>query len=149
MNSPFDFREGAPCRQALAIDGGGKPGLDHCYCLEKEGLKVAGSLIDRENGRKLEVLTTMPGMQIYMGNWIDGEFPHLQHNGVALECQHYPDSPNHPDFPSTTLLPGEVYEGTIVFRFMLALVVWLNETLIIQEIDRTDTRDRCLFLVVS
>lgn len=81
---------------------------------------MAGSLTDPVSGRKLEVLTTMPGMQIYMGNWIDGEFPHLQHNGVALECQHYPDTPNHPEFPSTTLLPGEVYEGQIVFRFLLA-----------------------------
>ena len=88
-DSPFDFREGRPCEQALAIDGGGKPGLDHCFCLDgyKEGaleLKEAASLYDKESGRLLRVFTTEPGMQVYMGNWIDGVFPHLQHNAVAL-----------------------------------------------------------------
>ena len=58
-------------------------------------------------------------MQVYMGNWIDGVFPHLQHNAVALECQHFPDSPNHPDFPSTVLDPSETYKQTTVFAFSL------------------------------
>ena len=123
-DSPFDFREGRPCEQALAIDGGGKPGLDHCFCLDgyKEGaleLKEAASLYDKESGRLLRVFTTEPGMQVYMGNWIDGVFPHLQHNAVALECQHFPDSPNHSDFPSTVLDPSETYKQTTVFAFSL------------------------------
>ena len=117
-STPFDFRTAAPCRQALAIDGGGKPGLDHCFCLLGEGMRVAGSLVDLESGRKVEVLTTMPGMQVYMANWVDGEFPHLQHNGVALECQYYPDSPNQPNFPSTVLHPNQQYDERIVFRFL-------------------------------
>ena len=128
-NSPFDFRNGAPCHQALAIDGGGKPGLDHCFCLKGEGLKEAGSLFDPETGRKLEVLTTMPGMQVYMGNWIDGSFPHLQHNGIALECQRYPDTPNHPDFPSCVLRPNEKFDEMIVFRFTIAWYVCYKQTL--------------------
>ena len=108
-DSPFDFREGRPCEQALAIDGGGKPGLDHCFCLDgyKEGaleLKEAASLYDKESGRLLRVFTTEPGMQVYMGNWIDGVFPHLQHNA---------------DFPSTVLDPSETYKQTTVFAFSL------------------------------
>lgn len=75
------------------------------------------SLTDEESGRQLEVWTTEPGMQVYMGNWIEGEFPHKAHNAVALECQHYPDSPNHPSFPSTILNPGEVYTQTTIFKF--------------------------------
>lgn len=123
-NTPFDFRTPAPCRQALAIDGGGKPGLDHCFCLSGEGMRVAGSLVDVDSGRKVEVLTTMPGMQVYMANWVDGEFPHLQHNGVALECQHYPDSPNHPEFPTTVLYPNQTYDERIVFRFLYVCFVF-------------------------
>ena len=128
-NSPFDFRSGAPCRQALAIDGGGKPGLDHCFCVSGEGLREAGSLFDPETGRKVEVWTTMPGMQVYMGNWIDGAFPHLQHNGIALECQRYPDTPNHPAFPSCVLRPNETFDETIVFRFTLACGVCHKQVL--------------------
>ena len=82
-------------------------------------LKEAASLYDKESGRLLRVFTTEPGMQVYMGNWIDGVFPHLQHNAVALECQHFPDSPNHPDFPSTVLDPSETYKQTTVFAFSL------------------------------
>ena len=123
-NTPFDFRTPAPCRQALSIDGGGKPGLDHCFCLSGEGMRVAGSLVDVDSGRKVEVLTTMPGMQVYMANWVDGEFPHLQHNGVALECQHYPDSPNHPEFPTTVLYPNQTYDERIMFRFLYVCFVF-------------------------
>lgn len=77
------------------------------------------SLYDPESGRKVEVLTSMPGLQVYMGNWIDGSFPHLQHNGVALECQYFPDSPNHPDFPSTVLHPDQTFDERIAFCFSL------------------------------
>lgn len=84
---------------------------------------VIGRLTDVESGRQLEVLTTEPGLQVYMGNWIEGEFPHKAHNAVALECQHYPDSPNQPAFPSTLLSPGETYHQTTVFRMRLVLDV--------------------------
>ena len=75
--------------------------------------------MDKESGRQLEVLTTEPGLQVYMGNWIEGEFPHKVHNAVALECQHYPDSPNQPAFPTTVLSPGDVYRQTTVFKMSL------------------------------
>lgn len=125
-NSLFDFTKPTKCEQAVGIDGGGKPGLDHCFCLEGTGLKHAGryvimwlswySLIDEEAGRTLEVWTTEPGMQVYMGNWIEGEYPHVAHTAVALECQHYPDSPNKPTFPSTVLNPEDTYKQTTIFK---------------------------------
>lgn len=85
---------------------------------------MRGRLTDPVSGRSLEVETTEPGMQVYMGNWIDGSHPHLQHNAVALECQHFPDSPNHPDFPSTVLNPEDVYTQTTIFRLLLCCVCW-------------------------
>ena len=73
-------------------------------------------------GRTLEVMTDQPGIQFYSGNFLDGSLvgtdggTYRQGDGVALETQHFPDSPNQPDFPSTTLRPGEVYESTTVFE---------------------------------
>ena len=77
------------------------------------------SLTDTESGYQLEVWTTEPGMQVYMANWLDGEFPHVVHNAVALECQHYPDSPNQPSFPSTILNPDETYHQTTILKLKL------------------------------
>jgi aldose 1-epimerase len=70
----------------------------------------------------MEVLTTEPGMQFYTGNFLNGlkgknghSYP--KRSGLCLETQHYPDSPNRPEFPSTTLRPGETYESTTIYRF--------------------------------
>lgn len=86
-------------------------------------------LKDVESGRQLEVWTTEPGLQVYMGNWIDGSFPHVAHNAVALECQHYPDSPNQPAFPSTVLTPEETYRQTTIFKLKLIYSCLFKQTI--------------------
>ena len=71
----------------------------------------------------MEIFTTQPGIQVYTGNWLAGcpvgKSGHVYGNnyGVALECQHFPDSPNKPEYPSTVLRPGEVYQEAIIFAF--------------------------------
>ena len=104
-------------------------GYDHNFVLGKFGqlkkpaLKKAAKVVERTTGRILEVLTTEPSLQFYTANWLDGSL--IGHQGIAyqkrcafcLETQHFPDSPNQPDFPSTVLLPGAVYDSTTVYRF--------------------------------
>ena len=73
------------------------------------------------SGRVLEVLTTQPGIQFYSGNFLDGKTvgiggPFNYRSALALETQHFPDSPNHPNFPSTVLHPGETFHETTVYR---------------------------------
>ena len=86
---------------------------------------AAAALSHPGSGRLLECLTTEPGLQVYTGNHLDGSFhdrqrhPAVRHRGVALETQHFPDSPNRPDFPSPWLAPGEVYRSTTVYRLGL------------------------------
>ncbi|WP_130731167.1 aldose epimerase family protein [Komagataeibacter xylinus] len=82
----------------------------------------AARLRDPASGRVLEVLTTQPGMQVYTANSLDGAYAgpsgrtYRQGDGIALETQHYPDSPNHPDFPSIELRPGQTYDETTIYR---------------------------------
>ncbi|PSL08534.1 aldose 1-epimerase [Haloactinopolyspora alba] len=125
--TPFDFREpkevGADIREPheqLLIG----QGYDHNFVLNGgDGLDRAAKLRDPESGRTVSVYTTEPGMQFYSGNFLDGSFAgtsgqvYRQSDGLALETQHFPDSPNQPDFPSTVLRPGEEYESTTVYRF--------------------------------
>jgi len=100
-------------------------GYDHNWVLDRHGsgLELAARLKDPRSGRVLEVLTDQPGIQFYSGNFLDGTLYGTSHrayrqgDGLALETQHYPDSPNHPDFPSTVLAPGQRYETTSVYRF--------------------------------
>jgi aldose 1-epimerase len=101
-------------------------GYDHNWVLnppEGRGLNVAARLLDPSSGRLLTVLTTEPGIQFYSGNFLDGTLygtsghAYRQGDGLALETQHFPDSPNKPDFPSTVLRPGETYETTTVYAF--------------------------------
>jgi aldose 1-epimerase len=76
-----------------------------------------------ETGRVLEVSSTEPGLQFYSGNVLDGSLTgkdgwvYIVHSGFAMEPQHYPDSPNHADFPSVVLHPQETYHNTIIYRF--------------------------------
>jgi aldose 1-epimerase len=87
------------------------------------GLIEAAELRDPSSGRKLTVWTTEPGIQFYSGNFLDGTLygtsgrAYRQGDGLALETQHYPDSPNKPQFPSTRLDPGETYDTTTVYSF--------------------------------
>ena len=100
-------------------------GYDHNWVLDRRGsgLELAARLEDPGSGRVLEVLTVEPGIQFYSGNFLDGTVvgtsgrAYRQGDGLALETQHYPDSPNHPNFPSTVLRPGEKYDTTTVYRF--------------------------------
>jgi aldose 1-epimerase len=100
-------------------------GYDHNWVLDRRGsgLELAARLEDPRSGRVLEVLTEEPGIQFYSGNFLDGTLygtsgrAYRQGDGLALETQHYPDSPNHPNFPSTVLRPGEKYDTTTIYRF--------------------------------
>jgi aldose 1-epimerase len=100
-------------------------GYDHNYVVNgKPGkLRIAARIHDSKSGRVMEVLTTEPGIQLYTLNGANtdltgtGGVRYHRHAGFALETQHYPDSPNHPDFPSTTLRPGETFRSTTLLRF--------------------------------
>ena len=126
--TPFDFRApsliGARIGQAheqLAHGGG----YDHCYVVRRRGpgLVAAARLDHPGSGRRLEVQTTEPGLQLYTGNRLDGRIRgksgrvYGPRAGLSLETQHYPDSPNRPEFPSTVLRPGGEYHSTTVFTF--------------------------------
>jgi aldose 1-epimerase len=84
---------------------------------------VAARAVDPSSGRVLTVFTTEPGIQFYTGNFLDGTLigtsgrTYRQGDGFALETQHFPDSPNHPQFPSTVLRPGQTYHTTTVYQF--------------------------------
>jgi len=97
-------------------------GYDHNFVLGGgSGLKKAARVKDPKSGRVLEVLTTEPGVQFYTGNHLKltGKNGHnyVSRSGFCLETQHYPDSPNRPEFPSVTLLPGDGYQHTCIYRF--------------------------------
>lgn len=120
----FDFREdvkvgGRIKEENLQLRRGG--GYDHNYVLNQI-TNPQMSLTDPESGRVLEVSTTMPGVQLYTGNFLDGSEigrngPINWRGGLCLETQFFPDSPNNPDFPSTVLRPGEKYIEKTVYRF--------------------------------
>jgi aldose 1-epimerase len=126
--TPFDFNKATRIGQRLRD---GHPqlvigrGYDHNYVLDRKGsgLEFAARLRDKESGRTLDVLTTEPGIQFYSGNFLDGTLVgtsgrmYRQGDGLALETQHFPDSPNRPNFPSTVLRPGQVYRTTTVYAF--------------------------------
>lgn len=126
--TPFDFRQPHAIGERINSDDEqiklGR-GYDHNWVLNRAGtgLETAARVSDPKSGRVLEVLTTEPAIQFYTGNFLDGSFhgkggKAYQHRGaLCLETQHYPDSPNHPDFPSTVLKPGQTYDTTTVFRF--------------------------------
>ncbi len=102
-------------------------GYDHCWVIDPglaDGKKTVAELYSPDSGRFVEVATTQPGIQIYTGNWLAGSPEsktaghfYADRDGVAMECQAFPDSPNRGDFPSVVLKPGETYEQHIVYRF--------------------------------
>lgn len=102
------------------------PGYDHNFVLNNPGgkLQEIGYLYHAATGRKMEVFTTQPGVQLYTGNFLDGNLHHTfreriygQYAGLCLETQHYPDSPNQPAFPSSILRPGEKFQHTTIYKF--------------------------------
>ncbi len=102
-------------------------GYDHCWAIDgyTDGHSIlpVGELYSPKSGRRMKIATSQPGVQIYSGNWLSGcplgkgGVEYIDNAGVALECQAFPDSPNKPEFPSTLLLAGEVYEQAIIYTF--------------------------------
>ena len=90
---------------------------------EGDGVELVASLYEPTTGRVMEVLTDQPGLQFYSGNFFNGKSigkygrPQSYRESVALETQHFPDSPNHENFPTTRLNPGETYTHTCIYRF--------------------------------
>ena len=126
--TPFDFRNGPTIGEKIDADdpqlkNGG--GYDHNFVLNKgEGeLTLAALAVGDRSGIQLEVHTTEPGLQLYTGNFMAGKhnlkggFKDEKRNAFCLETQHFPDSPNQPQFPSTVLQPGEVFTSRTIFRF--------------------------------
>ena len=127
--TPFDFRKPTPIGSRIdAPDEQLKVGMgyDHNFVLNRKGagLFVAARLQDPKSGRTLEVRTTEPGIQFYSGNKLDGTITgkggavYGKRSGLCLETQHFPDSPNHENFPSTILRPGQKFESKTVYKFM-------------------------------
>ena len=129
--TPFDFRTPVAVGARIAAPNeqlrcGG--GYDHNFVLDRKegGLTHAARVIDPVSGRTLDVNTTEPGMQFYTGNFLDGTIRgkgglvYVHRGALVLETQHYPDSPNHPNFPSTVLRPGATFRSRTVFTFGVA-----------------------------
>jgi aldose 1-epimerase len=96
-------------------------GFDHNYILVDHAEdQVVASVLHRESGRCLEVMTTAPAVQLYTGNWLDGIIgrggTYIDHAGLCLETQWWPDSPNHPHFPNTILQPNQLYFSRTIYR---------------------------------
>ena len=127
--TPFDFTTAKPIGQDIAVEdqqltyGGG---YDHNFVLDKpqpDVLSLAAEVYAPDSGRVMQVFTTEPGVQFYVGNFLDGSnvgkggIAYQYRYGFCLETQHFPDSPNQPNFPSVVLRPGESYTSTTVYQF--------------------------------
>jgi aldose 1-epimerase len=134
LGTPFDFftepkpiSDGQRSNDEQVVIG---RGFDHNWVLSRpsfddESMLLAATLCEPESRRRLNVWTTEPGIQFYAGNFLDGTLygpsgrSYRQGDGLALETQHFPDSPNQPDFPSTVLRPGETYETTTIYELLV------------------------------
>ena len=127
--TPMDFRKGNTLGRDIQKDfpalNYGK-GYDACWVIDgyfPGQLQEAAELWSNRSGRTLKVFTTQPGIQVYTGNWLNGcpagkrGRVYHDYDAVALECQHFPDSPNQPAYPSTVLKPGKVFHEAIIFAF--------------------------------
>jgi aldose 1-epimerase len=126
--TPFDFRTptaiGARINDPNPILQYG-PGYDHNWVINKPlgAFGLMARVVEPRSGRVMEVWSDQPGLQFYAGNFLDGSLTgkagvaYQIHTGLAMEPQHYPDSPNKPNFPSVELKPGQTYHNTIVYKF--------------------------------
>lgn len=127
--TPMDFTAAKPIGRDIGVDFPaleyGK-GYDNCWIVDgrRTGQTVpVAELYDPQSGRMLRIASDQPGVQVYTGNWLEGSpegkggRSYHDYDGVAIECQGFPDAPNHPDFPSALLRPGETYRRRIEFRF--------------------------------
>jgi aldose 1-epimerase len=128
-DTPFDFLQPKPIGQDIEanheqIRNGG--GYDHSFVVDgyNEELKLACTVREPASGRIMEVWTTEPAVQFYTGNFLDGSITgkdgkvYNKRYGFCLEAQHYPDSPNHPEYPTTVLGPGQTYDQTTIYKFL-------------------------------
>jgi aldose 1-epimerase len=126
--TPFDFRTATAV--GVRIDANDEQikfghGYDHNWVIDKPPgkLGLVARVTDPITGRAMEVWSTEPGVQFYSGNFLDGSITgkngwvYQRRNGLCFEPQHYPDSPNHPQFPSAELKPGQTYHNTIIYKF--------------------------------
>jgi aldose 1-epimerase len=126
--TPFDFRKPTPVGARINEDNQQLKfgqGYDINYVINGTPgtMRLAATVTDPDSGRKMTVETTQPGVQFYSGNHLDGTFTgrhgvkEVIHSGLCFETQHYPDAPNHPNFPSPVLRPGQQFHETTVFAF--------------------------------
>ncbi|WP_460985282.1 aldose epimerase family protein [Spirosoma fluminis] len=127
--TPFDFTKstvvGARINDSTDTQIKYGLGYDHCWVFTDTSnkLKQGATVYEPTSGRVMEVLTTEPAVQFYTGNFLDGTLTgkgnvvYKKRTGLCLETEHYPDSPNQPKFPTTTLKPGETYQTTTVYKF--------------------------------
>ncbi len=119
--TPLDFRQAHKLGERIDMLPQTK-GYDHCFVVNGAAgtMRPAARAVDPDSGRVMEVFTTQPGMQLYTGNHLGGGASNggfKQHEGFCLETQHYPDSPNKPDFPTTMLKPGQKYSESTMHKF--------------------------------
>ena len=129
--TPFDFRMSKPVGRDInqtneQLANGG--GYDHTFVLnpKKGAKKPAATLYEKTSGRKLQVFTDQPGLQLYTANFLDGSLngksgkPYMKRSSLCLETQHFPDSPNQRQFPNTILRPGETYQTRTIYQFSVS-----------------------------
>ncbi len=124
--TPFDFRKPAKIGARFDQLTNDPVGYDNNFVINQaaQGIALAARVREPDSGRVLEIRTSEPGVQLYTANFLDGSLKgkggkgYEQHTAFCLETQHYPDSPNHADFPSIVLRPGETYRQTTVHRFL-------------------------------
>jgi aldose 1-epimerase len=129
VGTPMDFTTPTAIGARIASDDQqlhyALDGYDHCWVIDRGGaaLALAAHVTETSTGRVMDVYTTQPGIQFYSGNFLDGSLTgkrgqaYVRHTGFCLETQHFPDSPNQPQFPSTVLEPGETYQHTTIYQF--------------------------------
>jgi aldose 1-epimerase len=125
--TPMDFRQPHAIGERIKqVPGAAPGGYDHNWVLAdkmRTSLQPAATVFEPTSGRTLEVFTDQPGIQFYSGNFLKGNLkgkggvPYVQHYGFCLETQHFPDSPNRPNFPGTVLKAGETFHSTTEYRF--------------------------------
>ena len=119
-STPFDFLKSRNIGEAMddykKVDDSAI-GFDHCYAFDGLNFKAMAKVASQSSGIAMEVLSSEPGLQFYTGNHLTA--PYKQHQALCLETQHYPDSPNQPDFPSTTIKPNEAFNSKTIYRFGL------------------------------
>ena len=128
-NTPFDFTKPVTIGERVNSEHEQLKrgfGYDHNFVLDGTGLKKAALVEEPLSGRILEVFTTEPGIQFYGGNFLDGEgvgknnLSYGHRSAFCLETQHFPDSPNNPDFPTTILQPSETYQSICIYKFSVS-----------------------------